>query len=61
LRLEQKSADESAQDVVSQAFATRHKFVTAVQKGLASAERGEFVESAEVWARIEKLLQRCKR
>jgi len=27
-----------------------------VQRGIAAAERGEFVEHAEVWANVEKIL-----
>lgn len=33
------------------------RFREGVERGVASAERGEFVESTEVWAKVEKLLQ----
>ena len=42
------------------AFATlrEHKsFLETVEEGIAAADRGEFVESGEVWARVEKTLQ----
>lgn len=32
-------------------------FRAAVHKGIASADRGEFVEHDEVWANIEKILR----
>jgi len=31
------------------------RFLEGVQRGIAAAERGEFVEHAEVWANVEKL------
>lgn len=33
------------------------EFRAAVREGIASAERGEFVEHEEVWANIEKILR----
>jgi predicted transcriptional regulator len=32
------------------------RFREGVQRGIAAAERGEFVEHAEVWANVEKIL-----
>ena len=32
-------------------------FREGVERGIAAAERGEFVEHAEVWANVEKILQ----
>lgn len=32
-------------------------FRAGVQRGLAAAQRAEFVEHAEVWANVEKILQ----
>jgi predicted transcriptional regulator len=32
-------------------------FREGVDRGIAAAERGEFVEHAEVWANVEKILQ----
>ena len=34
------------------------RFRAAVEVGIAAAERGEFVEHADVWPRIEKIFQR---
>ena len=33
------------------------RFREAVERGIAAAEHGEFVESEEVWANVEKILQ----
>ena len=32
-------------------------FREGVERGIAAAERGEFVEHAEVWANVDKILQ----
>jgi predicted transcriptional regulator len=33
------------------------RFLEGVQRGIDAAERGEFVEHAEVWAIVEKILR----
>ena len=33
------------------------RFREGVERGLAAARRGDFVEQAEVWANVEKILQ----
>jgi predicted transcriptional regulator len=33
------------------------RFLEGVERGIAAAERGEFVEHEEVWANVEKILQ----
>jgi len=33
------------------------RFREGVERGIAAAERGEFVESKQVWADVEKILQ----
>jgi len=33
-------------------------FAAAVKRGIAAADRGDFVEPREVWARVERLLWR---
>jgi len=33
------------------------RFREGVERGIAAAEHGEFVEHAEVWANVEKILQ----
>ncbi len=55
--LEGKTSDELAQELFSRVLAAEVRFVSAVQVGLDAANRGDFVESAEVWARIERVLQ----
>jgi predicted transcriptional regulator len=34
------------------------RFLAAIEKGIAAAERGEFIEEAEMDARIERMFQR---
>jgi predicted transcriptional regulator len=34
------------------------RFLEAVEGGIAAAERGEFVEDEEVWARVQQILDR---
>jgi predicted transcriptional regulator len=48
---------ELAKEVLSQYVEDQVRFVEAVKVGLAAAERGEFVESHEVWANVERILQ----
>ena len=55
--LEGKTSDELAQELFSRVLANEVRFVAAVQVGLDAANRGDFVENAEVWARVERVLQ----
>jgi predicted transcriptional regulator len=42
---------------VSRMLKEEASFLEGVERGIAAAERGEFVEPDEVWANVEKLLQ----
>jgi predicted transcriptional regulator len=52
-----RKADELAQDVLRCYLEEEARFVAAVERGLGAADRGEFLESGEVWARVERLFQ----
>jgi predicted transcriptional regulator len=43
-------------DVVVRYLDDKARFLAAVEKGLAAAERGEFIEEEEMDARIERML-----
>ena len=52
-----RSADELTREVVERYLTEERRFRAGVQAGLDAAARGEFVETSEVWARIERALQ----
>jgi predicted transcriptional regulator len=45
-------------DVVVRYLDDEARFLAAVEKGLAAAERGEFIEDQEMDARIERMFQK---
>ena len=45
-------------DVLSRYLDDEARFLTAVEKGLAAAERGEFLEEEEMEARIERMFRK---
>ena len=45
-------------DVVLRYLDDEAQFLAAVEKGLAAAERGEFIEEDEMDARVERMFQR---
>jgi predicted transcriptional regulator len=45
-------------DVVIRYLDDEARFLAAVEKGLAAAERGEFIEKEEMAARLERMFQR---
>jgi predicted transcriptional regulator len=49
--------DELAQQVLSRYLEDDTRFIQAVNLGLATADRGEFVEHDEVGAKIQKILR----
>ncbi|MFZ1129637.1 MAG: hypothetical protein WBV31_13915 [Terriglobales bacterium] len=49
--------DELAQQVLSRYLEDDSHFIEAVNLGLAAADRGEFVEHGEVWAKIQQILR----
>ncbi len=52
-----RKVDELAQDVLRCYLEEEARFVAAVERGRAAADRGEFLDSQEVWARVERLFQ----
>jgi predicted transcriptional regulator len=52
-----KNAEQLVRDTVERVLEDQARFVSAVQRGIAQAERGEFIEHEEVRARIERLIQ----
>ena len=53
---EGRNANDLAQEILSVYLKREAQFVAAVERGVASAERGDFVEHDEVLARIERIL-----
>lgn len=49
--------DELAQQILDGYLDYDDRFLEAVDAGLVSADRGEFVEHEEVWARVEQILR----
>ena len=52
-----RSADELAPEAVDRYLLEEGRLLSAVRAGRAAAERGEFVETSEVWARVERALK----
>jgi len=50
-------ADELAAEILNQYLDDDRRFIEAVNVGLDAADRGDFVEHAEVWSNVEKILQ----
>jgi predicted transcriptional regulator len=54
---EGKAAEDLARELFSRSLADEDHFLSAVQAGIAAADRGDFVEPSEVWSEVEKALQ----
>jgi len=52
-----RDAGKLAQEVLGYYLKHEARFIEAVKRGMATAERGEFVEHDEVLARIDRLFQ----
>ena len=52
-----RSADELAREAVDRYLSEESRFHAGVQAGLDAADRGEFVPTSEVWARVERALK----
>jgi predicted transcriptional regulator len=52
-----RNADELVQDVLARYVEDEARFLEAVEKGIRAAESGDFVEEAEMDARIEQMLK----
>jgi predicted transcriptional regulator len=51
-------AEHLVKDVVTRYLDDEARFIAAVEKGLAAAGRGEFIEEEEMDARIERMFQK---
>ena len=51
-------AEHLVQDVVVRFLDDEARFLAAVEKGLAAAERGEFIDEEEMDARLERMFQK---
>ena len=51
------AAEQLVKDAALQLLQDDARFREGVERGIAAAGRGEFVEHAEVWANVEKILQ----
>jgi len=45
-------------DLLSRCLDEEEQFLTAIERGLAAAERGEFVEESEMDARVERMFRK---
>jgi predicted transcriptional regulator len=52
-----KDAEHLVRDAALRLLEEAQRFREGVERGIAAAERGEFVESEQVWANVEKILQ----
>ena len=51
------NAEQLVKDATMRLLKEDERFRAAVREGIAAADRGEFVEHEEVWARIESILR----
>lgn len=56
-RIGKKDAQEVVQETVIRLLENEARVIEAVKRGIASADRGDFVEHDEVAARVERLLR----
>lgn len=54
---EGKDAAQLVEETVARMLERRAQFLEGVERGIAAADRGEFVDSQEVRANLEKILQ----
>ncbi len=52
-----KDAGQLVKDAVLRMLENARRFREGVERGIAAAERGEFIESEQVWANVEEILQ----
>lgn len=52
-----RGVDELAREAVDRYLREESRFRSAVQTGLDAADRGDFVPTSEVWARVERALK----
>ena len=56
-RIGKKDAQEVVQETVTRLLENEARIIEAVQRGMASGDRGDFVGHDEVVARVERLLR----
>ncbi|HUI43771.1 MAG TPA: hypothetical protein VL523_17560 [Terriglobia bacterium] len=52
-----RNTDELVQDVLTRYLEDETRFLGAVEKGIAAAQRGEFIEEEELDARVEQMFK----
>jgi predicted transcriptional regulator len=52
-----RDVNELAQEAITRLLDDDARFAEAVERGIAAADRGEFVASEDVWANVERILQ----
>ena len=52
-----RTADELAREALDRYLTEESRFRAGVQAGLDAADRGDFVPTSEVWARVERALK----
>jgi predicted transcriptional regulator len=52
-----RDINELAQEAIMRLLDDDARFAEAVKRGIAAADRGEFVASEDVWANAERILQ----
>jgi predicted transcriptional regulator len=52
-----RDVNELAQEAIARLLDDDARFAEAVKRGIAAADRGDFVPSEEVWASVERILQ----
>jgi predicted transcriptional regulator len=52
-----RNVDDVAQEAIACLLDDDVRFVAAVKRGIAAADRGDFVPAEEVWAGVQRILQ----
>jgi predicted transcriptional regulator len=52
-----RDVNEIAQEAIARLLDDDARFAEAIKRGIAAADRGDFVLSEEVWASVERILQ----
>jgi predicted transcriptional regulator len=52
-----RDVNELAQEAIARLLDDDARFSEAVKRGIAAADRGEFVASEDVWANVERILR----
>lgn len=52
-----KNPAEVVEETVTRLVQQHAEFLEGVERGIAAADQGEFVESSEVWAKVETILE----